>query len=51
MSAQKELINVHRTVTTPLDRTPAAAIVVSSLMWMKEVVMVSLYTSGTLESH
>ena len=40
MSAQKEHTSVHRTVTTPLDHTPAAVIVASSLMWMEELVMV-----------
>ena len=42
MSAQKELINVTRTVTTPLVHMSAAVMMVSLLMSMGQLVMVSL---------
>lgn len=42
MSVWKELISVHRTVTTPLVHTSVRVTVVSSLMLMEALVMVRL---------
>ena len=44
MNVWKEIISVHRTVTTLLVHTSAPVTVVLSLMLMERLVMVRLYT-------
>ena len=44
MNVWKEIISVHRTVTTLLVHTSAPVTVVLSLMLMEKLVMVRLYT-------